>query len=93
MLRDMHLLKDVNKSGKEMIQFADGDRPEYALEDDFMVVLEQRDILKQYIKQFNQIKKKEHRAYWETIKRVHAKRDLKEMQEREQRQLIKEIEQ
>ena len=40
MLRDMHLLKDVNKSGKEMIQFADGDRPEYALEDDFMVVLE-----------------------------------------------------
>lgn len=40
-------------------------------------------VLKEYIRQFDKVEKQRHQNYWETIKRVHAKLDVKMEQQRE----------
>ena len=44
---------------------------------DFKTILEQKLILQRYMHEYGKIEKKRHRDYWETIKRVHAKLDMK----------------
>lgn len=62
------------------------------LEDDFIKVLEQRKLLKEYCRQFRQIGKESHRAYWELIKRVHAKLDKRERERQQIEERLREAE-
>ena len=48
-------------------------------------------MLRQYCLRFEEIEKRRHRAYWETIKRVHSQLDQKVVEQRKLEELQKKI--